>query len=230
MVGTQNEGSRIAWIEKTLKQIPAGSRILDAGAGEQKFKHLCAHLKYVSQDFAKYDGVGNTKGLQMGKWDQSGLDIISDIAAIPEPDNSFDAIMCIEVFEHLPNPLEALKEFSRLLRLEGQLIITAPFCSLTHFAPYHFSSGFNRYFYEQHLPAYGFKIIDLQPNGNFFEYIAQEIRRIPTVADKYTGDKIRFLEHHVLRFILTLLYRLSKKDKGSQELLCFGYHVLAIKQ
>lgn len=33
-VGTHNESVRTAWLEQALKQIPAGSRILDAGAGE----------------------------------------------------------------------------------------------------------------------------------------------------------------------------------------------------
>jgi ubiquinone/menaquinone biosynthesis C-methylase UbiE len=228
-VGTHNEEFRIKWIEQVLKQIPAGSRILDAGAGEQKFKHLCEHLKYVSQDFAQYDGKGDSKGLQMGKWDQSTLDIVSDITAIPEPDNSFDAIMCIEVFEHIPNPLDALKEFNRLLRREGQLIVTAPFCSLSHFAPYHYSSGFNRYFFEKHLPEYGFKIIEMQQNGNFFEYIAQEVRRLPNVAKQYANDGLTHIERCTIPFVLKMLDRFSKKDTGSKELLCFGYQVLAIK-
>ena len=34
MVGTENESTRVKWLEKTLSAIPAGSRILDAGAGE----------------------------------------------------------------------------------------------------------------------------------------------------------------------------------------------------
>ena len=36
-------------------------------------------LDYVSQDFAQYDGEGDTIGLQTGTWDQAQLDIISDI-------------------------------------------------------------------------------------------------------------------------------------------------------
>lgn len=66
-VGTHNQVAREAWLEKTLKRIPAGSRILDAGAGEQAYKRFCKHLNYVAQDFAKYDGRGNASGLQMGK-------------------------------------------------------------------------------------------------------------------------------------------------------------------
>jgi len=230
-VGTRNQKNREKWLEKTLRKIPAGSRILDAGAGELKYKSFCTHLNYVSQDFAQYDGKGNRKGLYKGSWDQSKLDIISDITDIPEPDASFDTIMCVEVFEHLPEPIKAIKEFARLLKPKGQLIITAPFCSLTHFAPYHFYSGFNRYFFEKHLTSNGFKIIDIQENGNFFEFLAQEIRRISWVAEKYAkGSKNGRLELFAIRILLSMLERFSKNDTGSSELLNFGYHVFCEKK
>jgi SAM-dependent methyltransferase len=230
-VGERNESTRIAWLERALKQVPPRARILDAGAGEQQFKRFCAHLDYVAQDFAQYDGVGDSTGLQMGSWDQSKLDIVSDIACIPEPDASFDAIMCTEVFEHIPSPVLAVKEFSRLLRAQGQLIITAPFCSLTHFAPYHFYSGFNRYFYETHLPAHGLKIVEMETNGNFFEFLGQELRRIPEIADRYAhGDQPRRHELWAMRVLLNMLARFTGRDAGSAELLNFGYHVRAIKE
>lgn len=229
-VGTFNEANRAAWLEEALKQIPAGSRILDAGAGEQQFKKFCSHLNYVAQDFAQYDGKGDSTGLHMGSWDQSRLDIVSDIAAIPDADNSFDAIMCVEVFEHLPEPLLALREFSRLLRPGGQLIITAPFCSLTHFAPYHFYTGFNRYFYEIHLRQQGFEIVDIQANGNFFEFLAQELRRIPLVAEQYAKNSPGALETFALNRVLGMLNRFSQNDTTSADLLHFGYHVRAVKE
>ena len=225
----QNESNRIKWLEKTLKKIPKNSKILDAGAGEQQFKKFCSHLNYVSQDFAQYDGTGDSKGLQIGKWDQTQLDIIGDITSIPEPDESFDVILCTEVFEHLPEPILALKEFSRLLHPGGQLILTAPFCSLTHFSPYHFYTGFNRYFYETHLPSHDFKIIELEQNGNFFEYLAQEIRRISYIAEVYTKNNPAILEKLALKIVLRMLEKFSKQDKGSEELLHFGYHILAVK-
>ena len=228
-VGMKNESGRVAWLEKTLQRIPAGSRILDAGAGEQQFRRLCTHLDYVSQDFAQYDGEGNNSGLQMGSWDQSNLDIICDITRIPAPNESFDAIMCIEVFEHLPDPLAAIREFTRLLRPGGQLIVTAPFCSLTHFAPYHFYSGFNRYFYETHLPTFGFKIDELVENGNYFEYLAQEVRRIRRVAKQYAKIAPTLLESLAIRMVLKMLKRISKNDKGSSELLHYGCFVKATK-
>jgi ubiquinone/menaquinone biosynthesis C-methylase UbiE len=229
-VGTTNESFRVDWLEMALKALPAGNRILDAGAGEQQFRKFCNHLDYVAQDFAQYDGTGDSAALQMGKWDQSQLDIVSDITAIPQPDASFDAIMCIEVLEHLPDPLAALREFSRLLKPGGRLIITAPFCSLTHFAPFHFSTGFNRYFYEHHLPDCGFELIELVTNGNYFEYLAQEVRRIPSISARYAKDHPGRLERYAIKWVLGMLERFSSKDSGSDELLCFGYHVVAKKK
>ena len=230
LTGKQNRINRVEWIEKTLAKIPPGARILDAGAGELQFKRFCSHLKYVAQDFAQYDGKGDGAGLQHGVWDQSRLDITCDICNIPEPDESFDAIMCIEVFEHLPNPVAAINEFSRLLRAGGCLILTAPFCSLTHQAPFHFYTGFNRYFYEKHLPEHGLKIIETDKNGNFFEYLAQEIWRIPSMAKRYAAKRPNPLELFAMLIMLNMLRRFSKADKGSNEMLCYGYHILARKE
>ncbi len=229
-VGTNNEANRATWLEATLRKVPAGARILDAGAGEQQYKPLCAHLVYVAQDFAQYDGQGDQTGLQMGAWDQSKLDIVCDITSIPELDASFDAVLCVEVLEHLSDPVAAIKEMSRLLRRGGQIILTAPFCSLTHFAPYHFYTGFNRYFYENTLSKHGFEILEMEENGNYFEYLAQEIRRLPSIASQYANDAPRRWEYWALRVVLDMLARFTTKDKNSAELLHFGYHVRALRK
>ena len=228
-VGTTNESTRVKWIEDTLKKIPEGLTILDAGAGESPFKKFCGHLKYIAQDFGQYHGDGEI-GLQTGTWNNSKLDIVSDILSIPLPAGSVDAIMCTEVLEHVPDPLGAIKEFNRLIKPGGYLLLTAPFASLTHFAPYHFASGLSKYFYEKHLPDNGFEITDLQLNGNFFEYVAQENRRIKSVAAKYAGKRLNIFDKIIIHLNLLVLQNLSKSDKGSSELLCYGIHVLARKK
>lgn len=228
--GQYNAAPREAWLAAKLAALPAGSRILDAGAGELAQKKNCAHLRYVSQDFGQYSGEGDGKGLQTGKWDQSKLDIVCDIAAIPEPDASFDAILCVEVFEHLPNPFLALAEFGRLLKPGGKLILTAPFCAFTHFAPYFFHTGFSQYWYQTHLQKIGFEILELTPNGNFSTYLLQEVGRIPAMAKKYTTVKPTLFERLGLHLTKSLLARMIAKDTTSQEFTCFGYHILAQKQ
>ncbi|TFG93731.1 MAG: class I SAM-dependent methyltransferase [Syntrophobacterales bacterium] len=229
-VGKNNEACRERWVGEKLHALPRKTRILDAGAGTQRYRIFCEHLDYVSQDFGQYDGQGDAAGLQTQTFDYGTLDIVSDITAIPEPDASFDAIMCIEVLEHLPQPDRAIKEFSRLLKPKGHLILTAPFCSLTHFAPYHFSTGFNRYWYETHLTAQDLNIIEMIPNGNFFEFVAQEIDRIESISKRYSQKKPGLMGRLNLYIALRMLQRFSAADNGSSELLCFGYHVLARKE
>lgn len=222
-VGTNNLTDRQLWVKNTLQSLPKGLMILDAGAGEQQYKKYCSHLYYTSQDFCEYEGRGNEKGLQTGIWDTTSIDIVCDITSIPQKDESFDVILCTEVFEHIPDPLLAILEFKRLLKPGGHLIITAPFNSLTHFAPFHFSTGFSKYFYEHHLVKLDFNIIEITANGNYSEYLAQELRRLLTYFNK-TSLFTKACIFYLLRFI-----NINKSINQNDQLGCFGYHVHAIK-
>jgi len=227
--GKNNASLRDIWLKKQLQSLTPNARILDAGAGELRYKKYCTHLDYVSQDFGQYDGKGDDIGLQTGDWDNSKLDIVSDICEVPEQDCSFDAILCSEVFEHIPNPISAIKEFERLLKPDGILILTAPFCSLTHFAPFHFYSGFNSYFYKEHL-GNNFNIQEITPSGNYFEYIAQELHRMKLVTNTYTTTRLRFYERLLIRIIPLILKRLARHDNNSSSLLNFGFLIVAKKK
>jgi len=221
-----NETNRNIWLRKTLASLPKGTRILDAGAGELKNKPLCNHLQYVSQDFCQYEGKGDEKGLHPGKWDTSNIDIICDITAIPEPDSSFDAILCSEVLEHIPEPEKALDEFTRLLKPGGILILTAPFASLVHMAPYHYITGFSRYWYEYHLPKRGFEIIELTPNGDWFDYVRQEILRLGIME----RDRKNWIwPIAVIYSFIGVLYFKLRPPKIADDVACFGWHCVAVK-
>jgi len=228
--GMKYEDNQNNWLKETIGRLPAGLRLLDAGAGELRNKKYCEHLDYVSMDSCQYEGIGDGAGLQTNDWNVTRIDIIGDIIDIPEDDDSFDVILCTEVFEHIPDPVLAIAEFQRLLKKDGVLIITAPFCSLTHFAPFHFSTGFNRYYYEHHLHERGFKVEEMTTNGNYFEYISQEVWRMKQVVEKYTMRSPSLLDKIIMAATLKMLSRFSRRDIGSSELLCYGYHVVAIKK
>lgn len=212
-----NEANRQLWLARTLSALPPGTRLLDAGAGELKNRAHCAHLDYVSQDFGEY--TGGTEGLSSSPWDASKVDIISDITSIPEPDASFDAILCSEVLEHVPEPTHALDEFTRLLKPGGQLILTAPFGSNVHMAPYHFCSGFSRYWYEHHLPARGFAVTELTANGDWYALLLQEITRLGGM------ERSRVLWIWPLAYAYALFgmaYFWLRPKRTAEDLACFG--------
>lgn len=45
---------------------------------------------------------------------------------LPFPDNEFDAVLCFETLEHLPQPGRFLQELCRVLMPKGELLLTTP--------------------------------------------------------------------------------------------------------
>jgi ubiquinone/menaquinone biosynthesis C-methylase UbiE len=230
--GTDNEARRISWVTGILSKIPPGKKILDAGAGEMPFRQYCSHLRYTSQDLSWSGTAKKKEGLQPASWEVSGVDIKSDIASIPLKSRSVDAVLCTEVLEHLPDPLAALREFSRLLKKGGWLILTAPFCSLTHFAPQFYCTGFSPYYYKKHLPSLGFKIKEVTPNGNYYEYLAQEAIRLEKVVKELSGQTFTYFDGLVGWLFIRILEKFSRRDPKqlTTPTLCFDYNVLAVKK
>jgi len=226
-VGLENEAQRDAWVERELGSLRGGEALLDAGAGTQRYRKYCGHLRYTSQDFCEYDGIGDRRGLQPGSHETGSTDIVSDICSMPVADGSFDHVLCTEVLEHVPDPIGALREMSRVMRPGGTLLLTVPFASLTHMAPYYFQSGFSRYFFEHWLPRLGFEIDSIEENGNWATWMAQEVRRMPELEVQAAQNRGLALKRRIaLRVVLSWLGDL-KSFQPLDDLLCFGLHVRA---
>jgi len=221
-------------LKTRLGNLPAGQSLLDIGAGECANKPFCAHLDYISQDIAQYDGKGDGSGLHTGVWDFSQIDIVCDLYDIPE-DRQFDAVLCTEVLEHVVDPVRAVDKLARLVKPGGQIIITAPFTSMTHFAPYHYCTGFSRFFYETHLNRLGFTIAELSSNGGFFDMLDQELGRARKVRRSYSGwllDPVSLILLFLARMNVRLLATLDgpRENRRSADLQTFGWHVRAVRK
>lgn len=148
---------RDEFVRAEAAKLPPGSRILDAGAGASKYQPLFSHCKYESQDFCQYEG-------ELVKYSRP-IDHVCEITKIPLPDQSFDAILCTEVLEHVPNPMAVLAEFARLLKPGGKLLLTTPLGSWLHMEPYHYYGGYTPYWFEHWLPQHGLRLESLVPQG-----------------------------------------------------------------
>jgi SAM-dependent methyltransferase len=154
---TPDAWHRDEWVKALAAQLPAGCRVLDAGAGASKYRPCFAHCRYETQDFCQYQG-------ELVKYVQP-IDHVCDITRIPLPDASFDAILCTEVLEHVVEPVAVVKEFSRLLKPGGHLWVTTPHGCYVHMEPYHYNNGLTEYWYRHWLPAFGLTLESVSPQG-----------------------------------------------------------------
>ena len=220
-----NQNIRDEFIISCINKIPPGYKILDAGCGSQRYKKFCNHLKYFSNDTGKYindvnknlfsNGINGQENYKYGE-----INYKSNIWEINEESNTFDAILCTEVFEHIPYPERALKEFSRLLKKNGLLILTLPSNCLRHMDPEFYFSGFSDHWIKKFLRDNKFEIKSLETVGDYFSWMAVEISRTATIGNIIT--KILLLPSF-------LYFYLKKKNQKSKNTLCMGYHVLASK-
>jgi len=229
----KNYQYRDLWVKKQLASIKDGSKILDVGAGECRYKVNCKHLDYKSQDIALYDGKGDGLGLHTKAWDTSRIDFRCDILEL-NLEIKYDAILCTEVLEHVTDPVAVLKHLTALLSPDGILILTAPFNSVNHFAPHFHCTGFSRYFYSFHCQKLGMKVIELSSNGGFFDCLAQELGRMPKVRFKYSKsllDPVSFTLALLLRIIVRILASWDgpRDKRRSSELATLGFHLVAQK-
>ena len=155
-----------------IKSIPAGKTLLDVGAGEMPYKKFCNHIKYTSQDFCKYDGKGDNKGIQTRTFNIKKIDIVSDISMIPVYDNSYDYVICTEVLEHVINPNDAIGEMFRILKPGGKLLIGVPGTSLLHFSPYHYYTGFKPNYFLKIFSENQLQIDGIVRVGSIYSVIA----------------------------------------------------------
>jgi len=105
----------------------AKGRVLDVGCGRQLLRqHLDPHTTYISLDFPE-----TGKNLY-----DSRPNVFGDASTLPFMDASFDTVVLLEIIEHIPNPLSAIKEALRVLKHDGLIIISSPFLYPIHDAPH----------------------------------------------------------------------------------------------
>ena len=216
-----NSNFRINWIESKLAQLSPG-KIIDVGAGSQRYRMACRHLEYFAQDFGQ-----SSEGLGTDKYDYlyGPIDFKSNCWEIAANSESFDHALCSEVLEHIPYPKETIAEISRLLKPGGYLILTVPSHSLRHMDPYFFFPGFSDRYLEKFLPENNLEIIELKPVGNYFSWMQAEMLR--TVAFDRKAAIALFPAY--LYFALKEKFSTSSPNKFDN-LLAEGYFVLARKK
>ncbi len=148
-------------IVRVASTVPAGVRILDAGAGQCRYRSLFAKTRYIGIDFGK--------GEQ--QWDYSGLDTVGRLELLPFPDGCFDGVICTQVLEHLADPESVLRELCRVTRSGGWMLLTAPLGFGEHQVPHDYYR-YTRYGLRYLLEKTGWTVARIEPRGGYFRYMA----------------------------------------------------------
>ncbi len=146
------------------EEIPAGARVLDAGAGESRHAARFTSHRYVGVDMA----VGDPG------WDYGNLDIIGDLSRLPLSAGAFDACLNIVTLEHVPEPSAVLGELFRVLKPGGRLLLVVPHAWEIHQAPHDYFR-YTRHGARYLLEKAGFTEIAIQPTGGFFRLLARRL-------------------------------------------------------
>jgi SAM-dependent methyltransferase len=105
------------WLERELPLLSGSVVNLGAGSSTLPRKLFGPQVnQYTTYDQQYYGDSYNP------------VDVVGSIECMPaEWSNKWDAAICVEVFECLPNPFIAAQEIHRILKPGGVVLITAPF-------------------------------------------------------------------------------------------------------
>src|SRR5438105_7683323 len=100
-----------------LKELPRGA-LLDVPAGEGALAARLIDEGFDVRCCDLYPEIFRLNDVEIRRGDLNGK--------LPFDDRSFDYVTCLEGLEHIENPQQAMREFSRLMRPGGHLIVSVP--------------------------------------------------------------------------------------------------------
>ena len=138
-------------------------KLLDVGCGTKPYENICNVDEYIGLEI---DDEGNRQ--------HNYADVFYDGKTIPFEDKSFDSILSNQVFEHVFNPNQFLKEINRVTKVGGRFLITVPFVWDEHEQPYDYAR-YSSFGLKHILAENGFEIIEHRKSNNGIEVIFQLI-------------------------------------------------------
>jgi len=174
-------------------------KVLDVGAGKfSRYRSLFACDKYIKMDVEK----------------SNNIDVLGSAENIPFDNETFDSIVCTQVFEHLKVPNKAAREIHRVLKKDGYCLITVPQINELHEEPNDYFR-YTNFGIAEIFQRNGFQLIKCDQRGGFFTAISQmQIRYLIDKFDLYKKSLISRIFSKLARLYGGLMIWLDKIDQS----------------
>ncbi|MFC1621054.1 class I SAM-dependent methyltransferase [Candidatus Omnitrophota bacterium] len=153
-------------------------RTLDVGCGQKPYERLFSKAKgYTGFEIDNTLAKANKK-----------VDVFYDGKTFPFENSSFDSVVTFEVFEHVFNPEEFLKEVHRVLKDDGALLMSASFIWGEHEQDHDYAR-YSSFGLKHLLGKYGFEIVSHRKTASgiraIFQLITSYIYKVIAVRNAY---------------------------------------------
>jgi SAM-dependent methyltransferase len=158
-----------------------GGQVLDVG-GWDFFVTACRR----GVRFDRWTCLEKDAGRSLGIDDERFSLIHGDGCDMDFADASFDTVLCVQVLEHVAEPLRMVEEIARVLRPGGKAILLVPQTSTTHLAP-HYYGNFSRWWIDEALARFDLKRVEHHRLGGMWSSMASHLFFFFFQAARYEG-------------------------------------------
>ena len=195
-----------------LPLLKPGMLVLDAGSG-----HLEEQL--MRKELLATGATLHTMDMNPGP----GVDFTGDVSAMEFASETYDAVICTQVMEHVQSPERTCAELTRVLKPGGHLFITAPQSAPLHNIPWHYFNP-TKFGLQMLVEKNGLKILEIVAQGGHFSQLATDLHytvpvirqsSLPGIVKLPLEIAARFLFGFVAKLILIPLDRYDTEKRNA---------------
>lgn len=188
--GTPWRQANWRFLESQVNKLPRDAILLDVGAGRGDFAPLLKNYKALALDIVNYPEI----------------DLVCDLAElVPFREDTFDAVILMNVLEHVYPFQELLNALHYVLKPGGVLLLAVPFMIKAHQEPFDFYR-FTHYALSKKAEEHGFNIDLLEGYYDAGFFIGEATRNVRF----WYLPKMQRFPRWVARSILELMTGLTR--------------------